>query len=376
MNPVVDRVTGVTGYSVVLDLGQHTTKAGFAGENHPSLVFPTIVGVPKYQQIGMGREKPMFVGDEMGDAMGLYKISHPLKNGRVEDFPQVEKVLDYIFYSLHVDPTTVNVLFSHHPLMPADQRRKLYEIFFEKYQVVRFYPAMDALLTLYSGGFTTGLVVELGDSCTRVVPFYEGYRIDPAVRIMDVGGAHLTEFMRQELVNFGFSAKSSVERDLVRAIKERGCFVSLDFEEDSAHPTRYDKVYVLPDGSRLKVNSPRFRVPELLFRPSLGYLESPGLVNSILDSVEACDVDVREEMLNHVFLSGGSSMFPNLDVRLQQDLEVALVQRGYQNVKVKIFAAKERQFAPWVGGSILSLIPEFYEQWIDRAAYFRNGVPE
>ncbi|MHA1731867.1 MAG: actin family protein [Promethearchaeota archaeon] len=360
-------------YTVVLDLGQHTTKAGFAGENHPSLVFFSIVGTPKYEQIGMLDDRQVFVGDEIGDAIGLYKIERPFHNGRVDDFPMLEHIIDYIFYNLRVDPSTLSVMVSTHPLIPTEHKKQLFKMFFEKYQVQRFSACSDALLTMYSGGFTTGTVVEIGDSCTRIIPFYEGFRIDPGVRITDIGGAKLTEFMRTELQAFGFKTESSIERELVRAIKERGCFVSNDFEEDSRDPSRHLKAYVLPDGSKVEIDAPRFRVPELLFQPSLGFVETPSIVEAFFESLEACDRDIRNELLHHIFLSGGSSMFPNLKERLQREIQVGLVERGYKDREVKVFAPKERQFSVWVGGSILALLPEFSNQWVTRAAYYRNG---
>lgn len=353
------------------------TKAGFAGENHPSLLFRTLIGTPKYQQVGFEvGSKQMFVGNELGDAIGLYKLHKPMSNGEVNDFPMLEKILDYIFYSLHVDPTTLSVLFSTHPLMPVDQRRRLYELFFEKYQVMKFYPALDAMLTMYSGGFTTGTVIEIGDSCTRIIPFYEGYRIDPAVRIVELGGERLTRFMRNELQRVGVKSDSSIERQLVQNLKERACFVSMDYERDEENATRYGKKYVKPDGTKIELDVARFRVPELLFKPALDYVEAPSIVEAFLDSLESCDVNTRDELLQHIFLSGGSSMFPNLETRLQHEIEVGLIQRGYQGRKVKIFAPKERHLAVWVGGSILTMIPEFTAQWVSRPNYFREGIPE
>ncbi len=361
-------------YTVVLDLGQHLTKAGFAGENHPSLTFYSIVGKPKYEQIGIRGEQQVYVGEEIGDAFGLYKIERPLQNGRIDDFPMLEKILDYVFYNLRVDPTTLSVLFSTHPLFPEEQKHALYKIFFEKYQVQRFSPALDALLTMYSGGFTTGIVIELGDSCSRIVPFYEGFKVDPGVQIVEIGGAQITEFMRVQLQHYGFKADSSIERELVRAIKERGCFVSLDFSEDSKNAAQFIKSYVLPDGMKLEIDSPRFKAPEILFQPSLAYIDSPSLVDAFFACLDACDIDIRGELLKHIFLSGGGSMFPNLKHRLQQEIEIGLANRGYRDRSVKVFAPKERQYSVWVGGSILSMLPEFANQWTSRSAYFRNGI--
>jgi len=40
--------------NIVIDNGSHTIKAGFAGEDEPQIVFPTIVGYPKHSTVMLG----------------------------------------------------------------------------------------------------------------------------------------------------------------------------------------------------------------------------------------------------------------------------------------------------------------------------------
>ncbi|HMF34010.1 MAG TPA: actin family protein [Candidatus Lokiarchaeia archaeon] len=361
--------------TLILDIGQFSTKIGFAGGDAPSNVFLTMVGEPKYQQVSMMEEKQFYVGDMIGDSVGLYKLSFPIQNGRITDWGLFVKLMDYIFYVLRVDPGLVNVLYATHPQMPDGDKKKLYEFFFEKFQVLRCYFAMDAMLTLYAGGFTTGLVVDIAESSTRVVPFYEGYTVNPGLRVVPVGGADLTRYMASQLQEAGFKLESSVEKQLVRSIKEKACFVSLDPDQDRKNAQNFNKTFRLPDGESIMLNSQRFQVPELLFNPMLMKIEAPSIIDTIIDSLENCDLDVRPALLNNIFLTGGSSMFPNLELRLEHELEVALAQNRLEVPPIRIFAPKERMFSAWVGGSILALIPEFQNSWISRVSYFKNGPP-
>ena len=364
--------------TVVLDIGQFSAKAGFAGEDMPSQIFFTIVGTPKYRQIDYEyagvRKDDFYVGDEI-QSIGLYKIFYPINKGIIQDWLSFEKIIDYIFYNLRVDPSLVNVLFSVHPLFPHSDLKKLFELFLEKYQCRAFYPVLDSMLTLYAGGFQTGLVVEIGDSLTRITPIYQGYKLDHAIKYLDIGGRTLTRFMEKILAERGFSVDSSIRRELVRALKEKACFVSLDYKEDLKRVEQYEKEYSLPDGSTISLARERFEVPELLFNPSME-LEEISLPEAIMDVVEMCDLDVRPDLLNNIFLSGGSSMFPNIKSRIYQELEIELARRNKKNQVIKIIAPRERIFSVWVGGSILGMIPEFEQNWVTRVKYFNEGIPD
>ncbi len=365
--------------TVVLDIGQFSSKIGFAGGDFPSQVFLTMVGKPKYQNIGIdykereSHENEFYVGDEI-QSIGLYKIFHPIEKGIIVDWTHFAHIIDYIFYNLRVDPTLVNVLFSIHPLFPRKDLEKIFELFLERYQCMAFYPVLDSMLTLYSGGFQTGLIVEIGDSNTRIVPIFEGYKLEHSVKILETGGRVLTRYMEQILESIGWSVDSSIRRELVRALKERACFVSLDYKEDLKRIEQYEKEYSLPDGSTITLSKERFTVPELLFNPS-DELESKKLPVAIMDVIESCDLDIRSDLLNNIFLSGGGSMFPNLKSRIYQELELELVRRKKKNQIIRIIAPMERTYSVWIGGSILAMIPEFSDNWISRAKYSKEGMP-
>lgn len=366
-------------FTVILDIGQFSSKIGFAGEDTPSQVFLTIVGKPKYQsldtQYGLKdlEEKELYVGDEI-QSIGLYKVFQPIEKGIIVDWKHFENIIDYIFYNLRVDPSLVNVLFAIHPLFPYTDLERIFELFLERYQCMAFYPVLDSMLTLYSGGFQTGLIIEIGDSNTRIVPIYQGYKIEHAVKILDIGGRVLTRYMETILESIGWSVDSSIRRELVRVLKEKACFVSLDYKEDLNRSEQYTKDYSLPDGSTITLNQERFMIPELLFNPS-SELEEDSLPYAIMEVVEACDLDIRPDLLNNIFLSGGSSMFPNLKSRIYQELELELARRKKKNQVIRIIAPTERTYSVWIGGSILAMIPEFSENWITRTKYFNEGIP-
>lgn len=366
-------------YTIVIDMGQFSTKVGFGGENEPRNTFYTMVGTPKYTAIGINPEEPqqVYIGNEIIDSLGLYKVFYPMaEGGEIVSWKDFEAIIDYIFYILRINPSLTKVLFTTNPFMSRESKKRVFELFLEKYQVGGYYPVRGALLTMYSGGFDTGLVVDMGASNIRITPIYKSFVIPHAVNFLPLGGMVLDNFMEIKAQELGFSADSSIQKNLVRILKERACFISLDFEQDIKNHENFKKSYSLPDSSKLEIGGERFLIPELLFQPSLNNVECESLVEGIIRSVESCDIDIRRELLNNIFLTGGSSMFPFLEIRLKQELEKSLTKMGKYAQAVKIYASKERVISNWIGGSILSTIPEFQTNWVTRKKYYEDGIED
>ena len=362
---------------MVIDLGQFTTKIGWAGQNTPSLTFFTITGESKYSQIaGYEDSKQDFVGNEVMDSLGLYKLTYPIVNSDVADWGHLKSIIDYIFYNLHVDPTSVHVLFSINPNMSKSTQERFFKIFLEDYNCRAYYPVRDSLLTMYSGGFETGLVVDMGASGIRITPIYEGFIIDNAITYCEVGGSLIDEYMIKLAGEAGFSATTSSQKQIVRGIKEKGCFVSINYNVDRKITNGFKKEFSLPDGNILELGTERFLAPELLFKPELFNREGDSLQKAIIDSILLCDIDIRKKLLNTIFLTGGTSQIPNLQLRLQKELRVELSRRGKVPQGIRIIAANNRVFSNWVGGSILSNLPDFQNSWVLRQQYYEDGIPE
>ena len=122
-----------------------------------------------------------------------------------------------------------------------------------------------------------------------------------------------------------------------------------------------EKQYELPDGQVITIGAERFRAPEPLFKPSLIGKESDGIHKLTYDSIQKCDVDIRRDLYTNTVLSGGSTMFTGIDLRLNKEM-TALAPSA---VKVKIVAPPERKYSVWIGGSILSSLSTFQESIIE-----------
>jgi len=360
--------------SIVIDNGTGMIKAGFAGEDAPNTVFAACVGRPRHKQqmIGMAR-KELYIGDEALSKKGMLALCYPVEHGIVTNWDYMTSIWEHVFTNeLRVDPSEHSVLLTEAPMNPKSNREKMCSIMFETFDVPEFYVGVQAVLSLYSSGRTSGVVLDSGDGVSHCVPIYEGYSLPHAICRLDLAGRDLTVYLQRILQERGITLEGSSGREIVRDMKEKLCYVALDYETELANADMSSELevnYELPDGTIVQVGDERFRAPEALFQPSLLGKEADGVHTMLYDSIQQCDIDVRRNLYENIVLSGGTTMYRGMKERVRKEM----ASLAPASVKVKVVAPEERKYSVWIGGSILSSLSTFQDMWITKDEFEEVG---
>jgi actin len=179
---------------VVLDCGSGMIKAGFAGEEAPLAKIPNVVGRPKEGKSTMKNTK---IGEDAMKHMDDLDIKFPIRQGFIESWEDMEMVWHHTFFNeLRVDPSEIKgVLITEAPRNDKLSREKMVQLMFETFDVKNIYFAKQAVMSLFSAGRTTGLVVDAGDNVTNTISVFEGFSIPHTNESGSNAGRVLTKFM-------------------------------------------------------------------------------------------------------------------------------------------------------------------------------------
>ncbi|KAJ5066829.1 actin-5c-like protein [Anaeramoeba ignava] len=266
---------------VVIDNGSFEIKSGFAGDDEPTIILSNVVGNLINQTNINDFTKKEYIGNEAQKNREILNLNYPIQRGIVEDWDNMETIWNYLFTSqLKIDPKNCLFLMTYPQFNPKSSKEKTTQIMFETFDISAFYMHNAQILSLYSSGRTTGIVVDIGHGTTAIQPIYEGYEISHAIDRYNISGVDLTQYLIKLLEEKGYSFTTSSEIEMAREIKQRFCYCSTNYQEEikqNENQFHLEKEYESKNGDIISISEERIKCCESLFDPRIIGIDLDGI---------------------------------------------------------------------------------------------------
>lgn len=397
--------------ALVVDPGSYSIRAGYAGEDSPKLAFSSSYGFNGTNN---------FIGDN--------SLHLPRENTEILNPLPLAQTLDYVVKTLHVDTPEHPLLLTEPTWNSKAARTEAMQLALEENSFPAVYLVKSPVASLFAAGKGSGLIVDIGHETTSVTPVVDGLVLYKPIRRSRYAGKYLNAEVAKVLGDFEIRRKINIEvtnsylqlqrsrvyeefketmcqlsdtpfsKDMSESIVPRtfeyGRDISREFgierfttaealfrpkeygqevfpDEESELPQEESQVISEGVASEATSNEPTPSYMYADYRPIKGYSGSMGLSQMIVDSINACDVDIRANLANNIVITGGTSQVQGLTDRVNSDLTTALA-----GIKIRLYAPGnfiERNYSSWVGSSILASLGTFHQLWISKKEYEEVG---
>ena len=354
---------------VVVDLGGASVRAGLCGPQPclPRLFFPSLMAVNPDNQ-----HDKVFGFDALRPEIRCrYHLSSPLLPSKKVDKYSVDLValcglLLKVFQELRVDPKRTELQLSVPRNFNDKTKVAIAALLFDEFGVQSVNMGHQAVFSLHSYSATTGIVVDIGERMD-IVPIVAGYRVQSGICRTATGGLELTGHMRHALLGRNYSLTSTLDTFMVRQVVERLCYLARNYNQELDGYGGEEKSVQLAAGSRISavtLGAERFHIAEGIFQPELWGLDQEGIHLLVKRAVAEVSLDVRKEVAQSIFLSGGLTLIPGFKHRLEAELAKLL------SVRPRVHASPYRYHAAFLGACAHATSPAYAssritrEQWI------------
>jgi len=406
--------------AVVIDMGSCFTKVGVAGESKPRFVFDTAL---YYDNTGKTFIRRANFQETTKKTAKLLKFFQNHTNiEETIDLDIFELFLTHVFNELKIKPSHLPVLFINHLLddmsleylkgntelisdssLPPNAKKlllaekpikyvnhsqrlhalwkKLILVLFDRLHISKLCLSFEEILSLYANKSVTGVIVNLGNQNTRIIPIYNGFIISHATNFRSTGGKDVIDEIKKEVLNQGKSMGRTIEKqDIIekniRITSEELCYVSIDSKKEDKHHYPSDKLiryFKIIDDEFVSLKEARYTATEVLFQNEpLSITKEPAtLAETVVESIQKCNQEIAKDLYSNIILTGGASMYEGFLERFTRDLRRVAPQNAEINVILSIDSAN----SGWIGGAILASIDSLYSRkfWITKEEYNEKG---
>ncbi|KAF7589110.1 Actin- protein 6 [Aspergillus hancockii] len=430
----------------IIDNGAYTMKAGYAPDSPPEdetkALSPCSV-IPN--ALAKTRENRVYLGSQLNTHITDWNelmFRRPVEKGYIVNWEAQKEIWEHSFFDEKIvrskdlriaNPEETTLMLTEAPnALPALQKNAD-EIVMEEWGFGGYVrcvgPSLNAwneVLSLFGDPIVRKydstampreclLVVDSGYSHTTITPLYKGQPLQRAIRRLDLGGKHLTNYLKEMVSMRQYNMVD--EAYIMNEVKEAVCYVSDDFSRDMERTWKGNRKrglsntgevvtvdYVLPDPNAgkkgfmrphdpllnakkrkgalsganaealsedaLVLGNERFTVPEIMFTPSDIGMKQAGITDMILQSLSVLPTGLHSAFLANILVVGGNSLIPGFMQRLETDL------RGVASAEcvVRVRRPQDPIRFTWLGATRLaSNKEELKKVAITRQEYQENG---
>ncbi|CAL6046115.1 Actin [Hexamita inflata] len=300
--------------TLIMDIGSSCIKLG-SSSNDQVTVIPNCIGKTILRNGSVQNE--MVIGRDVINNKQHLELQYPVQNGQITDFDALKTIIKH---ELELIEKLESIIISGSVQDKYQLQVLAFQCGFKRVCVME-----QPILALLTHNITSGLIVDIGATQTRITPVYENQILRGET--LQLGGDSITTQLSNQLRKRGYNL-SHLDFEPIQQLKEQHCFFSEDLAADSllAKETTFFTQEQIVNKKRVRANSELFIAPEIFFNPHIAGFEYLPLQSVIYKVIQQQPIDVKSDLMQNIILTGQSTHLPGLKSKLQ-----TLVQREFEN---------------------------------------------
>ncbi|KAH0792355.1 actin-7-like [Histomonas meleagridis] len=350
----------------IIDAGTYYIRSGVSGDDDPRVCDCTMICYPNDTK----KQNSYYVGY----CEKTSKVKKPIERGVIKNWEDMEIIWDDIFKQIetyfHIS-SGGSVLLVDNLLNPKINRGKMSEIMFEKYNFQYFYSGNQCHFDLFAEGCVTGLVINIGEGTTQIVPLYKGSSITSSSELR-ISGVDIKQMLEELLSERGYTFNDPT-KNTIDHIKRSSSYVAEDFDTEliKAKTTNECDKTITVDSHEITLSYERFVCYEQIFRNQSNGFNQKGIVETLYDSIMSVDEEIRGKICHEIFVMGGSSIAEGLVERFEKELKKKMKNKC---IKFRVYSPPERYMSSWIGASIFASLSRYNQFYVKKDEYDEYGV--
>lgn len=315
---------------IIISVGRRHVKAGFSKKMEPFVILQTNELFSKCVDIlEISNNNKAF---SESDYVTVFKDSTSWKRS----WSSLIRML-YTDY-LMSNPKDYPVILLEKPFFPIELSNYITRILIENYQVPGVRRISEPIVSLFTTGLKTGVVVDIGTNETIVCPIYNGYPIEYNIKIIQCGYDDFKKKFKNELFA---QYKENPEEDIIKEINNnlmddiifQSGIVNCESSKNNENSVNisdfvYDSLLINNKYINLIVNKNTRSIPFEIF---FGDKVSPNaevihhiVLDGIIQVLKDSNIEIRKELSQNILICGGIASVPGFEKRISSELEVLI----------------------------------------------------